>query len=229
MTRKYLLLIGMFSIAILALILAYMFMSDSEKTALLKKASFASEDYEAIHPAIHQFGMDYMKAEYKQSYDNIVMSPTSMFMVLSAVSIGAVDETETVMYDMLHMKGSSRKELMQGNAALLQALYREMDDIQMEIANGLWLTNKYSFEKQFVKDLEAYFTAKVETADLTTDQTMQEMNDWVAEQTNDKVDKIVEENLGDQTVALLLNALYFKGAWHAPFNEHATEDEDFTM
>lgn len=229
MRKGYLLMIGIICLAVGAGIWSYLYMSDSKEVRLLKKANFATADYEVIQPAIHQFGMRFMEAQYEQTQENSIMSPASLFMVLSAVSIGAIDETEEAMHDVLHMKDASRKEIMQGNAALLQALYRDMDDIDIELANSLWLTDKYAFEKQFVKDVEQYFTASVETADLTTDQTMQKVNDWVAKQTNNKVDKIVEENLGDQTIALLLNALYFNGAWEKPFSEEATADEDFTL
>ena len=55
-----------------------------------------------------------------------------------------------------------------------------------------------------------------------------EINNWVAEKTNNKVTEIVSADAVDTlTRLILINAVYFKGDWLKKFDVNSTTDEDF--
>jgi serpin B len=57
---------------------------------------------------------------------------------------------------------------------------------------------------------------------------LDEINRWVARQTEGKIARILE-TLDPDAPAVILNAVYFKAAWHSPFMARATSDEDFRL
>ena len=54
------------------------------------------------------------------------------------------------------------------------------------------------------------------------------INQWVGEQTNNKIQKIITpESLGPLTKLVLVNAIYFKGDWEVKFDKSKTSKGDF--
>lgn len=53
------------------------------------------------------------------------------------------------------------------------------------------------------------------------------INGWVAEQTNDKIKKLLEQ-VSEETVMMLINTLYLKASWTDPFKEEDTNPMKFT-
>jgi len=57
-----------------------------------------------------------------------------------------------------------------------------------------------------------------------------QVNDWVAENTNQKIRNILSNDSVDETTKLVLvNAIYFKGDWSKKFNKQNTRDGDFLI
>lgn len=61
-----------------------------------------------------------------------------------------------------------------------------------------------------------------ERADVDT------VNAWVERKTEGKIDRILDW-LDPETAAVLVNAVYFKAAWRAPFEKSETRDDDFNL
>ena len=57
---------------------------------------------------------------------------------------------------------------------------------------------------------------------------LDEINRWVARQTEGRIDRILDV-IDPDTPAVILNAVYFKAAWQTPFARSATEDGDFRL
>jgi serpin B len=56
------------------------------------------------------------------------------------------------------------------------------------------------------------------------------INDWVAGETNDRIEELVGEGVLDAMVRLVLvNAVYLNAAWMTPFEEEATSEGDFHL
>ena len=57
----------------------------------------------------------------------------------------------------------------------------------------------------------------------------QEINDWVAKATHDKIQTLLADTLTEQTAMVVLNAVYFKGLWKDKFDTAATQAHPFTL
>ena len=57
---------------------------------------------------------------------------------------------------------------------------------------------------------------------------LDEINGWVARQTEGKIDRILD-TIDPNAPAVILNAVYFKAAWKTPFVARSTSDEDFRL
>ncbi|XP_034473435.1 serine protease inhibitor 42Dd-like isoform X2 [Drosophila innubila] len=52
------------------------------------------------------------------------------------------------------------------------------------------------------------------------------INDWVANNTNDKITQLIDQTDGNMKV-MLLSAIYFKGSWKFPFESKLTRKDEF--
>ena len=65
-------------------------------------------------------------------------------------------------------------------------------------------------------------------AEIFSAASLDEINDWVRQKTEGKIDKLLE-TLGRDPVLVLLNAVYFKAAWSAPFAKRETRHDVFHL
>jgi serpin B len=57
---------------------------------------------------------------------------------------------------------------------------------------------------------------------------LDEINRWVYRQTEGKIERILDA-IDPEAPAVILNAIYFKAAWQAPFTRNATRDGEFRL
>jgi serpin B len=109
-----------------------------------------------------------------------------------------------------------------GHRRLLDALSRMCGaGIELSITNSVWVRG--AANAAFPAAIAAACSA---TASPLT--TAQAINEWCAEKTHDKIKTIVDA-IHPQTLAILVNAVYFKGKWKVPFKKDASvPDQPFT-
>jgi serpin B len=96
--------------------------------------------------------------------------------------------------------------------------------VQVSIANAIMLVKWRSLLSEAYRRLvqTAY------DAELFADVSVDNVNGWVKRKTNGKIGKILD-TLGREPALVLLNAIYFKAAWAAPFSVQATKDQGFHL
>jgi serpin B len=97
--------------------------------------------------------------------------------------------------------------------------------VRLSIANALMLDKDLGAlistdYRNLVKDRFA--------AEVFPGASLAEVNDWVRQRTDGKIDKILD-NLSDLSVAVLLNAIYLRVAWAYPFYDSGTAKKDFNL
>ena len=65
-------------------------------------------------------------------------------------------------------------------------------------------------------------------AEIFRDAGLDDVNGWVKRKTEGKIDRILDK-LDRSTAAVILNAVYFKAKWAAPFYKSATSDDTFNL
>lgn len=193
-----------------------------------KEIKIDGTKFETVAEANNALGFDVLTRLKTSSKENIFISPYSLFMALSMVYNGADGETKTEIEKVLHIKGSL-DELNDQNKELFNYLNQDRKDVQLQIANSIWLNHHFHFQDSFRNNLKNFYDAKIEEVDISSEKTVKEINNWVKKQTNGKIDEIAEHPLDPQTVTMILNAIYFKGDWLNEFDNKLTEDRDFYL
>ena len=100
----------------------------------------------------------------------------------------------------------------------------------LETANAVYIDDQLKTVPAF-EDLTNIFSdtyqATLKTCDLSTEDTMNEINEWVKERTHGLIDSILTEPMNEDVRMTLLNAVYFKAAWIKEFSESLTDKQTF--
>jgi len=157
---------------------------------------------------------------------NIVLSPLSASMALGMTMNGAAGETLDAMRSTLGFGGLSLEEINDSYRSLIDLLVELDPQVEFTIANSVWANADVPFHDSFFQSVTAAFDARVETRDFGPASTLGEINGWVNEKTNGRIIRILDQ-LDPQLVMLLLNAIYFDGAWTTRFDPDMTRPGDF--
>ncbi len=164
----------------------------------------------------------------KQPNENIFISPASIAIALDMVYNGASGKNQQEIAKTLELQGMTLQEINQANAALKVTLSNPDPKVQISIANSLWAGEAQPFKPEFIEKIQHFYSAEVKNLNFGAPGASNIINDWVKQNTNGKIDKIVDE-IGSDTVLVLLNAIYFKGNWKYPFPREATQQRPFTL
>jgi len=140
---------------------------------------------------------------------------------------GASGSTQQAMAKTLELQGMSLSEINSGYAALLKQILENADaKVQLKIANSLWANQEVKFQPDFLQRTEDFYQAKVSNLNFKNPTAINNINDWVKDNTAGKINKIVEKIEPNQ-VLFLINAIYFKGNWTNEFDKNQTAEYPF--
>jgi serine protease inhibitor len=160
----------------------------------------------------------------EQPDNSVLISPTSIGLALALVYNGAAGETERQMAATLALKGIALQEVNQAAARLMAELQNVPGGVQLALANSLWLRHSAGLHPAFVERAQAAYQAELRNVDFGRAAAVAaQINEWTAGQTRQKIRNLVSEQaLDPATLFVLVNALYFKGAWTTPFDPTRT-------
>ena len=96
------------------------------------------------------------------------------------------------------------------------------------IANNIYVNKDYELNPNFVQKVRTFYNAEPETRDFEDGQTMDVINQWASDHTEQMIQKVLdEESYDSDAVSYLLNAIYFKGTWTYKFDKAMTRNEEF--
>lgn len=190
-----------------------------------------SEISEPVH-SNNQLAIDFYKALVSGNISNLILSPYSIFSATAMAYCGARGETAEQMRNVLHLGGP--KDTHPAFAYLnttLQTRIKEAD-VKLNIANGLWFQEDHAFNIEYLDLIKTFYQGKVHPANFKVDieMTRRQINRWVEEQTNDKIQNLIGSGvLSPATRLALINAVYFKADWANKFKAHATKPKPFYL
>ena len=183
------------------------------------------------------FGL-YQKLREEES-GNLFYSPYSISLALAMTYAGARGETERQMSNALHFILSQDKLHPAFNALDLQLASRgegssgtDGKGFRLNIANAIWGQQGYAFLQNFLDKLAENYGAGMRIANFieAPENSRVTINDWVAQQTEEKIKDLIPSGAIDNLTRLVLtNAIYFNAAWLHPFDEKATAEGDFHL
>ena len=208
-------------------------------------ASGVQTPEQAAADAMNSLGIDLMHATARANA-NALISPYSIQTALVMTYAGADGQTREEMKRVLHLTGEDEQTprdfaaLQQAlesvvqrsveRATNMQAYGRTNDAITLAIANRLFGQQGYDFRPAFLELLKTNYHAPLQQMDFIHEApaAIKTINDWVAEQTRQRIQNLIPAGALDAATRLVLaNAVYFKAPWQNPFPASATTPQAF--
>ena len=184
------------------------------------------------------FAFDLYQA-LKEKDGNLFYSPHSISVALAMTYAGARSDTAEQMADTLEFlleqerlhpafnwldaELASRGEGAQG---------KDGEGFRLNIVNAIWGQKDYSFLTEFLDVLAENYGAGLRILDFMNEAEKSRLaiNDWVSDQTEDRIKDLIPEGAIDALTRLVLtNAIYFNAAWAYPFDEDVTANGAFYL
>ncbi len=160
--------------------------------------------------------------------ENLMISPLSVSMALAMTLNGARKQTFEEMRNTLHLQGLELEEINEAFESLTDLLVTADPLVRMKIANSIWHDALLPVEEDFLQRVQQHYRAGVSGLDFSDPGAVDIINNWVAENTEGLIEEIIDE-IPDEIVMYLVNALYFKGDWLRPFDLEDTHSADFHL
>ena len=164
---------------------------------------------------------------------NLFFSPYSISTCLAMTYAGASGDTEAQMSDVLGFETNQQQF-----ASLYGQLQAELESdqqtnaIELNIADALWTQEGFPFLSSFLETATNQYQANINQINFSTEAglAIQEINDWVAQETQNKIQNILAPgSINGSTRLVLANAIYFLGAWTASFEVTNTSIQPFYL
>lgn len=177
----------------------------------------------------NRFTLNFLKTvnDADESGMSFIFSPLSIAYVLSMVNDAATGQTEQELEQTLGFHEGGIKAVNDYCKKLIEGLPRADDNVQLNIANAIFLNKDYTLKEQFQEDMKQYYNATAETLDFSSPQSLERINGWSNEKSCGMIPTILDE-VDPDMVSYLLNAIYFKADWASKFDEKNTRTETFT-
>ena len=153
--------------------------------------------------------------------ENSFVSPLSIYAALALAAAGATEgsdhlrELETVLGS-----GFGDRESMKGVGALLFGTRPQSSNATLDVANAVWI--KDSVKQEYASTVADVFQASVQAMPSSP----APINAWCKEKTKGMIPSIID-SIDPRMVAVLTNAVYFKGTWMNPFKPEDTLKKEF--
>ena len=165
---------------------------------------------------------------YDESAENVFISPLSISMALAMVLNGAEGETHNQIKETLGLAGLSDNEINENFLSLMNYLMTLDSSVSVNIANSVWYDENLEVKQTFLDKLQESFNTRGESLNFNDPESVNIINSWVSENTNGRIETIIDE-ISDEMVMFLINALYFKADWQRQFDPEDTREADFYL
>lgn len=163
-----------------------------------------------------------------QADDNVFFSPYSLSTAMAMLYAAAEGETKaqiqkTFYYPLMDI-------LNPNSAALYNQFNKPNPDYKLATVNDLWMQQGLTPTKSYVDTVQRYYGGQVTNLDFkgSPDPSRLIINKKIAQHTNQLIPELLPKgSIKPITVAVLTNAVYFKGDWKVPFEVDTTTDQPF--
>jgi serpin B len=179
-----------------------------------------------------QFAIRFYQQQVLQNpKKNICFSPYSISQTMAMVYAGAKNKTKEEMAQVLGFSVDQQQTNSQFEC-LNKTLNTNTDSVSFALANTLWAQKNYTFLPEYFTLLEEYYNAPLASADFKKNkgrkQATKAINNWVYDKTEKHITKLIEPETFDQNTRLVLvNAIYFYGAWQKAFDPKLSHNAPF--
>ena len=192
-----------------------------------KGGALTAEQEQAFNKGVNDFTFNMfrtMNAEHPQT--SLVTSPLSAATLLAMLNDGAWGKTREELLTVLGFLDAKTRGM---NEYFQKLMDTTADDAttKLQMANAIYVRKGYEFKPAFTDDMKLYYSADVATLDFDKPETVKYINDWCSEKTHGMIPELIKE-LPSNALAMMIDALYFKGEWKNRFYDLLTKERTFT-
>ena len=155
--------------------------------------------------------------------ENPVLSPVSAYLALSMAGMGADGNTYEEFREVL----GADMEVFADN--MMNTLPADTQDMTLAIANSAWIDSQFAVNDDWLGRVKSFLDAEAFQSDISSTETMNNINNWVEKNTNGLIPEMLEEPLDTAACLALFNTVYFKAKWSTPFASYETHAESFKL
>ncbi|XP_052131550.1 uncharacterized protein LOC113209300 [Frankliniella occidentalis] len=169
---------------------------------------------------------------------NVVFSPLNVATALALVLAGSngttfneianalgikVDENLLSNRKFVHEKFGHFLSQLESGSATVNPTSNTTEGSHVVVANGLFVQKEYDIQPSFA-EIAASYRSQVIPVDFMNDntRTKDQINNWFSKHTLGRIKSVLPESPPRETKLMIASALYFNGAWEAPFPIEAT-------
>jgi len=182
---------------------------------------------EDLKMGMSAFSGDYFEAILDDD-ENLLVSPLSLQTALYMATNGAGGNTLEEMKTVLGISPMNVLGLNSEYQKLEESFVSAAPETKLSLSNSVWHDDQMSLEEVFRIQMEEVFKAEVINKDFSAQETVDDINNWANEKTEGKIKKVLEQISNDE-VLFLINALYFIGDWKEGFAEDLTMNRPFNL
>ncbi|MBW2995960.1 serpin family protein [Candidatus Woesearchaeota archaeon] len=216
-------------IIISMLLISLLIISGCKEPVVIDDSQATAEGVKQVVDANNEFAFDLYK-ELDQEGKNVFFSPYSISTAVAMTYEGAKGDTAKEIADVFHFP---EKSILRMNTAKIYNEINKKDKAyKLHTANALWAEKTYPFLADYLSTIERYYGGKTTNLDFINqaEASRKIINDWVEDQTNDKIKDLIPAGvLNPLTRLVLTNAIYFKGRWEWEFDKSDTREQDFRI
>ncbi|XP_069345367.1 corticosteroid-binding globulin-like [Eulemur rufifrons] len=160
---------------------------------------------------------------------NIFISPVSISMALSMLSLGTRGHSQTQLLQGLgfNLTETSEAKVHQSFQYLHHLLRESATSLEMTMGNALFYDHSLELLETFSADIKRYYDSEALPTDFQDwARASRQINEYVQNKTQGKVVNLFSE-LDSPAILILINYIFFKGTWAQPFDQESTREENF--
>jgi len=179
-----------------------------------------------LSTGMQQFTNSLLLSSENSEVSNFVVSPYSLHSVFTALMLGSKGTTRSELGQVLGI--SDDPEILNSYAKVTDEI--DNGESKLQISNLLALNKGFKPKFNYTIQLNNLLNSEVREYDFEGQaaSSVEKINEYVAERTNDKIDELLQEgDIDSLTRMILVNAVYFKGVWKYQFDPEDTDNLDF--
>ncbi|XP_070591630.1 alpha-2-antiplasmin [Erythrolamprus reginae] len=165
-----------------------------------------------VASAMWALGVDLLRqTEGEGGGGNTVLSPLSISLALAHLALGAANQTQKRLLQVLHM------ETLPCPHQALRGATQRLHTGALSIAGRLFLEKAFPVKEAFLEASRRFYGAQPAQLSGDSQADLEAINRWVEEATSGRIPTMLTE-LPPNTAMVLLSAVHFQGFWQTKFN-----------
>ncbi|NXT80739.1 A2AP protein, partial [Zapornia atra] len=197
--------------------------SEEEGEAEDKNCKMTWKKSQRLADGLMRFSIDLLReVQLESNSTNMVLSPLSIALALSHLALGAANQTEKHLLEVIHLESVPCLHHMLGT------LCRRLTESTLSLASRLYLQEGFEVKEKFLEDSEKFYRTKPTTLSGNSEDDLAAINEWVKEATKGQIPTFLQ-HLPENTVMLLLNAIHLHAFWQNKFDVSFTGPDVFHL